>query len=201
MTKPSFKERQRQQREHEIITCASALIQQLGIDHINLDTLAAEVGISKPTLYQHFSSKDELLTRVIGLGIEALQGYLQPQVGSPLQRLEKVFRTLLQLNFKKDGLLASMGADAIMTALHDPLNKSRKGQLMGQLVALVHEAQAQGDIPQGMQAESVVYSMFALLSGVRRQFNENPEANVDATVETVVTLFLHGIAVPSTAQV
>ena len=87
MAKSTFKERQWQQREQEIIACAGTLIQQHGIERVNLDLLAAEVGISKPTLYQHFRSKDELLRRVISLGIQAIEAHLQePGIGTPLSR-------------------------------------------------------------------------------------------------------------------
>lgn len=194
MTRSSFKERQWQQREQEIISCAGTLIQQFGIERVSLDMLAAEVGISKPTLYQHFRSKDELLTHVISLGIKAIEGLLhRPDTHTELRTLEMVFRTLLKLNFEKGTLMAAVGADAIMTVLDDPRIKSQKRQLMELLVELVRKAQHNGDINPQLEAHGIVYSMFALLAGVRRLLHENPEADFNATIETVLTLFMSGI--------
>src|SRR5437762_7605189 len=51
--KPSMKER--------ILETADRLFYLRGIRAIGVDTIAAEVGISKRTLYNHFPSKDELI--------------------------------------------------------------------------------------------------------------------------------------------
>jgi AcrR family transcriptional regulator len=51
--KPSMKER--------ILATADLLFYQRGIRAVGVDTIAAEIGISKRTLYNHFPSKDELI--------------------------------------------------------------------------------------------------------------------------------------------
>jgi AcrR family transcriptional regulator len=52
-TKPDMKER--------ILQTADKLFYLRGIRAIGVDTIAAEIGISKRTLYNHFPSKDELI--------------------------------------------------------------------------------------------------------------------------------------------
>ena len=52
--KPSMKER--------ILETADKLFYLRGIRAIGVDTIAAEIGISKRTLYNHFPSKDALIT-------------------------------------------------------------------------------------------------------------------------------------------
>ena len=51
--KPTMKER--------ILETADRLFYQRGIRAVGVDTIAAEIGISKRTLYNHFPSKDELI--------------------------------------------------------------------------------------------------------------------------------------------
>ncbi len=63
--KPSMKERQRQLREDTILDAAEELLMAKGLTAMTLDDLIAEVGISKPTLYQHFSSKEELVGSIM----------------------------------------------------------------------------------------------------------------------------------------
>jgi AcrR family transcriptional regulator len=53
-TKPTMKER--------ILETADRLFYLKGIRAIGVDTIAAEIGISKRTLYNHFPSKDALIT-------------------------------------------------------------------------------------------------------------------------------------------
>src|SRR5260370_5151496 len=51
--KPTMKER--------ILETADRLFYLQGIRAVGVDTIAAEIGISKRTLYNHFPSKDELI--------------------------------------------------------------------------------------------------------------------------------------------
>jgi AcrR family transcriptional regulator len=57
MTKPSEK----QPMKERILETADRLFYLRGIRAVGVDTIAAEVGISKRTLYNHFPSKDELI--------------------------------------------------------------------------------------------------------------------------------------------
>jgi AcrR family transcriptional regulator len=63
--KPSLKERQRQMREDAILDAAEEQLLTKGLAAMTLDDLIAEVGISKPTLYQHFRSKEELVSSIM----------------------------------------------------------------------------------------------------------------------------------------
>ena len=56
--KPDMKER--------ILETADKLFYSRGIRAIGVDTIAAEVGISKRTLYNHFPSKDALISAYLG---------------------------------------------------------------------------------------------------------------------------------------
>ena len=54
----------------KIIETAAELFTQNGIKAVSMDNIAQGVGISKRTLYEHFSSKDELLTQCLIFGYE-----------------------------------------------------------------------------------------------------------------------------------
>ena len=77
MTELSFKERERQRREHEILLHARRLIRAGGFADLTMDDLAQAVGVSKPTLYQHFRSKDDLTARVVELLARSIAGSQQ----------------------------------------------------------------------------------------------------------------------------
>lgn len=56
-------ERNRNIRE-DILAAASALMLQKGVKETSLKDIASEVGISKGTLYYHFSSKDDMIFEI-----------------------------------------------------------------------------------------------------------------------------------------
>src|SRR5437868_9727407 len=95
--KRSYKERERERREHEILLAASRLILEGGYAQLTMDDLAEAVGISKPTLYQHFKSKEELIARVIQESMMVMIGCMQePSDRRAVERLEQVLRLLLE---------------------------------------------------------------------------------------------------------
>jgi AcrR family transcriptional regulator len=62
--RPSLKERQWKLREDAILDAASELMATKGYNAMTMDDIANLVGISKATLYQHFSSKHDLVVSV-----------------------------------------------------------------------------------------------------------------------------------------
>lgn len=65
-----FRARQRAVREDAILTAAAELVATAGYDAMSTDDVAARVGISKRTLYDHFPSKELLVVRVVTSGME-----------------------------------------------------------------------------------------------------------------------------------
>lgn len=62
---PPLKVRQRQMRETAILDAARDLFAARGFGEVTLEDVVEAVGISKPTFYGHFLSKEELGTRVL----------------------------------------------------------------------------------------------------------------------------------------
>lgn len=75
--KPSLKERQRQLREEAILDAAEDLLLNRGLGAMTLEDLAIEVGISKPTLYLHFRSKDEVIAGIMTRGLRDAKRQLE----------------------------------------------------------------------------------------------------------------------------
>jgi AcrR family transcriptional regulator len=84
--KPDMKER--------ILETADRLFYLQGIRAIGVDTIAAEVGISKRTLYNHFPSKDALISAYLGRRFVAPNPSDKPpaeQILGTFDRLERGF--------------------------------------------------------------------------------------------------------------
>ncbi len=63
--KISMKDRQRELRESTILEAARELLSKKGFAAMTLEDVISEVGISKPTFYQHFTSKEQLAVSVL----------------------------------------------------------------------------------------------------------------------------------------
>ena len=61
-----------------IIEGAANLFKTYGIRTVTMDSLAAHLGISKRTIYEVFSDKDELLDKRIAMDGREAEGYGKP---------------------------------------------------------------------------------------------------------------------------
>jgi len=80
--------------ENRILETADRLFYRQGIRAIGVDTIAAETGISKRTLYNYFPSKDELIVAYLSRRIRPVpQSSLPPaeQILGNFDRLERSF--------------------------------------------------------------------------------------------------------------
>ena len=89
-TKPTMKER--------ILETADRLFYLRGIRAIGVDTITAEIGISKRTLYNHFPSKDALITAYL----ERRSVQRPPSDKSPVEQILGIFDSLERRFSAKD---------------------------------------------------------------------------------------------------
>ncbi len=193
----SYKERAKRQREIEILKVASDLMNERGFANFNMDELAEAVGVSKPTLYQHFASKDELLVRVVLQGHEEIEALLDtPLTGTALERMEMVMRMMLQRRHVGKGAMANFGlVFPILKA--SPLFNEHQTRLRNRLYALVENAKQNGEIVSTLPTPLVVSAMFVLQGSVaehhmpeRANWTEEETAQM---AEYVIQLYLRGI--------
>ncbi len=62
---PGLRLRQKSQRRDAILTVAKRLFEQNGIETTTMAAIAAEVGVSTPTVFNYFGTRDELLLAII----------------------------------------------------------------------------------------------------------------------------------------
>jgi AcrR family transcriptional regulator len=64
---PSFRSLSRDERRDRIVWAAKRVFLDKGLDTASMDDVAAAAGATKPTVYAHFKSKDELFAAVVDL--------------------------------------------------------------------------------------------------------------------------------------
>jgi len=64
---PQFRSLSRDERRDRIVWAAKRVFLEKGFDASSIDDVAAQAGTTKPTVYAHFKSKDELFSAVVEL--------------------------------------------------------------------------------------------------------------------------------------
>lgn len=192
----SYRERAWERREQEILRVAGEIIRERGYEALNMDDLAAAVGISKPTLYRHFADKEDMIARTIVKGTRHILEYVQGlEEGTPLARLEKVMRYIINLQYAREGFSTTL-VQPYMLRVHreHPDFLAVGGDLDKELRGLIEAARAAGEIRADVSEKLVVGGMFSLLMMFEDTFGPPmTDAEFAALVDEVVGFYLRGI--------
>jgi AcrR family transcriptional regulator len=74
-----FRSLSRAERRERILWAAKRVLMEKGLDQASMDDVAASAGTTKPTVYAHFKSKDELFSAVV----EFIKRLFLGKLGSP----------------------------------------------------------------------------------------------------------------------
>jgi AcrR family transcriptional regulator len=194
MTKKSYQERVREQREQDILETAARLIHEQGYSNLNMDVLAEEVGISKSTLYQHFSSKEEMVMQVMHKGFTLLDEHMQISTGEPIEKLEAMIRYMLQKGHAPDGFSTHMVRDEVMVLFHSYAEiGARIGATFGRMNQWINEGREKGQIRKELSNTVIATTMFSMLSVLDMPAALRDTQTVDERIEQAVSIWLRGI--------
>jgi AcrR family transcriptional regulator len=202
MHQPSYKERERQRRQGQILAVAEQVLLQGGYANLNMDELANQVGISKPTLYQHFKSKDELVVTVILRSFSSMDEFVSRPLDEPaIERLIALIRRSLTIHSPLSvmgSLRGNIRPDAIWKTLQDhPELAERKQCFMQHLYTMVNLAKEEGTIDPTIPTQIVTHTLLALNRSLadptlQAEIANNPE-KLESAVDSVIRVFLHGV--------
>ena len=162
--KLSFKDQAFKLRENAILDAATTVLGSKGYDLMTMDDVAGAVGISKPSLYKHFKSKEELIgetmLRLIDGAIDQLAQL--EDIASPRGKLEAMLEWALRVRLE-GGLpfLPSTSAHVREMLMRNVKYVMRVLKLNGQLEKLVKEAQKNGELDAALPSDVVLYSYYA----------------------------------------
>ncbi|WP_162909204.1 TetR/AcrR family transcriptional regulator [Aggregatilinea lenta] len=164
MPRGRYQQKQWEVREQAILDTLEVLSAERGFNTITMDDLATTVGISKATLYQHFPSKDEMVSRLLAQHEDRFLDWLD-QIGSEpaTVRLSHIMLYLLEGHVKPlqgppgveiENIMAVFERDRALVERHD--------EILKQLVAIIEEGQSGGTITPLLTPDAIIAAMFAL---------------------------------------
>lgn len=192
-----FKERQRQQREGEILAAAYALLTERGYEGMTMDEVAAQVGIAKVTLYQHFASKEALTAGIVVDQMGRIEELLAPHYaaeGPALERLQAVLRYSLERQAPK--WVANLPPNARFIAQH-PAFQELYAARTAQWERLVDQAKAEHSLDPQVSTAVLVRMMQQLFAPGYEDLVQRGRATPDEIIHTLVTVILRGAQQPS----
>lgn len=163
-SKLSFKDQAFRLRENAILDAATSVLGSKGFDLMTMDDVAGAVGISKPSLYKHFKSKEDLVGEALIRLIDGAIAYLDqmdPTLG-PRDKLSALLEWCLRVRLE-GGLpfLPSTSAHVRDMLMRNLKYVTRVLKLNGQLEKLVQTAQKAGQLNPDLPTDVILFSYYA----------------------------------------
>lgn len=165
-----------------------------GFHRVTMDELAAQAGISKRTIYRYFDSKEEIIKEVLADFLAAAEQKLLEALACSADPLEKIQYALKVLpgNIGRFQPMALYDLQKYYPHLWEEIERFRAAKIQMLYESLLNS----DDRDRFRQVDSRIFTT-ALLASVRAVVNpafimEN-NLNIEETIQSIFTIFLHGV--------
>jgi AcrR family transcriptional regulator len=200
LSKFSFKDQAFKLRESAILDAATSVLGNKGYDLMTMDDVAGAVGISKPSLYKHFKSKEELVGMAM---IRLLDGAIEQlaQLDRDLNPAEKLAALLeWALRVRLAGGLPFLPStsphvrDMLMRNIKYMLRIAKLNQ---KLENWVKQAQADGLLNPALPTDVILFSYYARTCDPAVDYLQKfSKMSDDDIVRHILTVAFEGMQAP-----
>jgi TetR/AcrR family transcriptional regulator, cholesterol catabolism regulator len=81
-------------KESTLVEGAMSIFMRFGIKSVNMDDIAKQLSISKKTLYQYFSDKEDLLSRALDLHMTTEESSIKEIISKKLSAIDEMFEIM-----------------------------------------------------------------------------------------------------------
>jgi len=195
------RDRQHQTKREVILHAAASLFRTKGFAHTSLEDIAAALGVTKPTIYYYFASKQEILYRCLLAVFDAADQALTESIESAetgREALETYFHRYLLMQLQ--GSVPAVPLDdarALSADYFEHITKRRK-ERRDRLRAVVADGIKDGSIVD-CDPKVVVSTWAGATTWVVDAYSGNPE-DAARIADDVRRIFLWGLTPPDASD-
>ncbi|MBV8657595.1 MAG: TetR/AcrR family transcriptional regulator [Burkholderiales bacterium] len=195
--KLSFKDQAFKLREDAILDATTRILASKGFDLMTMDDVAVEVGISKPSLYKHFKSKEDLVTEAMIRLLDGAQEYWDgmPREFSALQRLRSLLEWAMRVRL--EGGLPFLPSTS--PQVRDMLTRSLRYvakvlKLNGALKDAVKHAKKHGELRSDLPDDVILFTYYARTCDPAVEYLRlYAKMNDDEIVDQMLDVYFEGV--------
>jgi len=197
-----IKERQERERElvrQAILDAARALFITEGYSQVSIRKIAERIEYSPAAIYSYFAGKDDIFLALAeeGFRLMAEMGAVVPEVGSPLETLRGRLMAVYHFSVAHPEHFALMLFDrSVPRIIKYREQLSLLIEMRQRMADTVRQCIQAGDLPEGLDALSVVRLLFTAMNGAAaaRLFNRlTPGEDGEALARDLIDLVLAGL--------
>jgi AcrR family transcriptional regulator len=192
----TLRERRRALLREEILSAAEEIAGERGFPSISMDELAARAGISKPTLYSHFPTKEDVIVAAMMRGMMPLAMVLgEGSSGSALEQLRRILSTAVQLQVDQRAMqLRPWTPELFEIVCRNPAMHERLRLFDGAIVQQVRMALEAGEVDPDLDPAIVVHVFYAFLGALYiARFSNGGTPDPARVAEQISAMFIRAL--------
>jgi AcrR family transcriptional regulator len=168
------KQREVRERELRLMEVARKLLIAHGYAGLSMDRLAEETEYSKGTIYQHFSTKEDLVMALASQSMEqrtALFDRVARFDGRPRERMngigiaDELFARLYPYSFRSELIIKMAGLEERATPERRQLMMGHENRCLGLARGFVEDAIRVGDLDPSTSVSKVMFAVITMVIG------------------------------------
>jgi AcrR family transcriptional regulator len=183
------------ERKAQLLAVARRVFGRKGFHGVSMDDVAKEAGVTKPILYDHFSSKEALYLSLLDVDAEALEDRIRSALSAPTGNRERI-RQSFQAYFD----FVDEHAEGFRLLMQETVGaedefRSKVGQVRERIFKEVSDLivrESKGRIDRA-DADTVALGLVGMVETVARRDPGGPKPARSRAVDTLVRLVWRGI--------
>ncbi|HEY7415006.1 MAG TPA: helix-turn-helix domain-containing protein [Ktedonobacteraceae bacterium] len=196
-----LREQLRQKRTDLILEAAEEMLIRKGYYNASMDEIAAQAGVAKGTLYQHFPAKEDLFFALIEKALARFEQVVQQAAFSSDNAWQKLERIMSYVYGEHRGehiyllqLLRRNGELSQRLQAKKSRSAERLNQVVGQIRRIVEEGKAEGRFTTTVATDLIVHFFLHMLAfSGDEHLLDGPERMPEELVPQLERLLFQGI--------
>ncbi len=172
-----------------------------GFMSVSMDEIASHLGISKKTIYQHYSSKNKLIEEGIKNYILVAMMRYKNIVNSPLEYIDKLYKIfdLVGNTYLKMGASFRNDVHVRRPDIWLTIEQIRRKTIFESMTTFLNKGIDMGVVRSGIHPELLITAFIGALQGIdeSKEYAHPPESSIDV-VDVLTRVMLDGIVKENT---
>lgn len=192
-----FKDQAFKLREDAILDATTRILVSKGFDLMTMDDVALEVGISKPSLYKHFKSREDLVTEAMIRLLDGAQEFWDelPKNDSPVQKMTSLLEWAMRVRLQGGMPFLPSTSPLVRDMLTKSLRYVAKVfKLNGALKDAVKEAKKSGALRSDLPDDVILFSFYSRTCDPAVEYlRVYSKMNEQEIIEHMISCFFQGV--------
>lgn len=193
---PEDRARERDQKREAVLRSAVRTFNLRGFQAASLDEVAANLHISKPTIYRYLGNKEQVLLECVTRGLEMLQAaaaQAQAETGTGLVRLTCFLRRYAEINMDDFGRCVIRTDDTVLSTEGRAHFRALKARIDAAMRALIAEGIADGSIAP-LDVKMTAFALAGALNWPAKWHEPSGERPAEEIATALVDVLVQGLA-------